>query len=52
MFGNKLKEARLEKDMTLDEVAEIYNKRYDGKLNKSTLSRYENGYKSRCFPLL
>lgn len=43
MFGNKLKEARLEKDMTLDEVAEIYNKRYDGKLNKSTLSRYENG---------
>lgn len=43
MFGNKLKEARINKDWTLDELANAYNKRYDGKLNKSTLSRYEHG---------
>ena len=43
MFGNKLREARINKGMTLDEVADTYNKKYDGKLNKSTLSRYENG---------
>ncbi len=43
MFGNKLREARVNKGMTLDEVAETYNRKYDGKLNKSTLSRYENG---------
>ena len=40
MFGNKLREARINKGMTLDEVADAYNKKYDGKLNKSTLSPF------------
>lgn len=31
MFGNKLREARINKGMTLDEVADTYNKKYDGK---------------------
>ena len=43
MFSQNLKAARKEKGMTLDELANAYNRKYDGKLNKCTLSRYEHG---------
>ncbi len=43
MFGARLREARKAKGYTLDEVAEKYNALFNAKLNKSTLSLYENG---------
>lgn len=43
MFSVNLKDARKQKGFTLDELADIYNRRYAGKLNKCTLSRYEHG---------
>ena len=41
-FGDKLKECRRAKNMTLDELAQKYNRRFDGGLSKGTLSKYEN----------
>ena len=43
MFNNRLKELRLLHNYTMDDLAKIYNERFNGKLNKSTISRYENG---------
>nr|MBQ4456409.1 helix-turn-helix domain-containing protein [Clostridia bacterium] len=43
MFSKKLKELREKKGWTLDELADKYNKRFQGKLSKGTLSRYEHG---------
>lgn len=42
MFGEQLKKARLHKGYTLEQLADIYNVRFDGKLSKGTLSKYEN----------
>ena len=43
MFGRRLKEVRKERGYTLEELADIYNKKFDAGLNKGTLSKYENG---------
>jgi len=43
VFGDRLKIARKLKEYTLDGLAEDYNKRFAGGLNKATVSRYENG---------
>ena len=43
MFGTILKELRENNGYSMDKLVEIYNKRFNAKLNKSTLSRYENG---------
>ena len=43
MFGSKLREIRKEKHLTLDQLAQMYNDRFNGGLNKGTLSKYENG---------
>lgn len=43
MFGDRLRELRTGHGYTMDYLAELYNKKYNGKLNKSTISRYENG---------
>lgn len=43
MFGKRLKNLRKDNDLTLDELATLYNSQYDGGLNKGTLSKYENG---------
>lgn len=43
MFSNRLKELRTSHGYSMDELANIYNQKFNGKLNKSTLSRYENG---------
>lgn len=41
-FGDKLKECRKSKNMTLEELALKYNRRFDGGMSKGTLSKYEN----------
>lgn len=43
MFGERLRELRTGHGYTMDALAELYNQKYKGKLNKSTISRYENG---------
>jgi phage repressor protein C with HTH and peptisase S24 domain len=42
MFPKRLKDARKNAGLTLDELAARYNQRFGGGLNKSTLSKYEN----------
>lgn len=42
MFGQKLREARKQNKLTLDELAKLYNIRFNGGLSKGTLSKYEN----------
>lgn len=42
MFGKKLLEARKRKGFTLEQLADIYNKQFDGSLSKGTLSKYEH----------
>ena len=49
MFGDRLKELRQRNSYSMDKLVELYNKRFDGKLNKSTISRYENGLQEPMF---
>ena len=41
-FGDKLKECRRAKGLTLEELAQKYNRRFEGGMSKGTLSKYEN----------
>lgn len=41
-LGEKLKMLRVEKDLTLDELAAVLNKKYDLNLFRGTISRWEN----------
>lgn len=43
MFSDRLKNMRLHRGYTLDELAEKYNEKFDAGMNKGTLSKYENG---------
>ena len=43
MFPQRLKEEREKRGYTMEELADSYNLKFDGRLNKSTISRYENG---------
>lgn len=52
MFGDKLRWLRTSNGYSMDELAELYNKRFDGRLNKSTLSRYENGLQDPMFTVV
>ncbi len=42
MFGQRLFTARKAKNLTLEQLAQIYNKRFGGGLSRGTLSKYEN----------
>lgn len=42
-FGHKLREYREAADLTVEEFCKQFNARFDGRMNKSTVSRYENG---------
>ncbi len=42
-FGRILRELRCAQDLSMDKMIKLYNTRYNAKMNKSTLSRYENG---------
>ena len=52
MFGKRLKELREEKGLSMDKLVDLYNQRYDAKMNKSTLSRYENGLQTPIFTVV
>lgn len=41
-FGSKLKELRLEKKLTQDELAQALNTKYDLNESKATISQFEN----------
>lgn len=42
-FGENLKKLRNEHGLSMDSFCLAFNEKYDAKLNKSTVSRYENG---------
>jgi|SRR5690625_1129867 len=44
LLGYNLKRLRKEKKLTLDELAEMLNKKYGTNFNKGMLSKWENGY--------
>lgn len=43
VIGERLRQARKAKSYTLDNVAELYNQKFNGGLSRGTLSKYENG---------
>ncbi len=52
MFGKRLKELRENRNYSMDKFVELYNQRYDAKMNKSTLSRYENGLQDPIYTVV
>lgn len=42
-FCRKLRELRESSGLTVEEFCKQFNARFDGRMNKSTVSRYENG---------
>lgn len=52
MFKNRLKELRERNGYSMDKLAEIYNNKFNGKMNKSTLSRYENGLQEPMYTVV
>ena len=52
MFGRRLKELRTQKGFSMDKLIELYNSKYDAKMNKSTLSRYENGLQEPIYTVV
>ncbi len=52
MFGKRLKFLRESKNFSMDRLIELYNEKYDAKMNKSTLSRYENGIQEPIYTVV
>lgn len=52
MFGERLKDLRNQKGYSMDKLIEIYNHKYNAKMNKSTLSRYENGLQEPIYTVV
>lgn len=52
MFGKRLRELRERNDYSMDKVIELYNTKFNGKMNKSTLSRYENGLQEPMYTVV
>lgn len=52
MFGKRLRELRETRNLSMDKMIELYNTKYDAKMNKSTLSRYENGLQNPIFTVV
>lgn len=52
MFGKRLKELRDERNYSMDKLIELYNEKYNAKMNKSTLSRYENGLQDPIYTVV
>ena len=42
-FGANMKRIRTDRGLSMDDFCNEFNRRYSAKLNKSTISRYENG---------
>ncbi len=51
-FGKILKRLREGNNYTMDRLIELYNNKFNGKMNKSTLSRYENGLQEPMFTVV
>lgn len=49
IFGNRLKQLRIENNYTMDELTDLYNEKFNGKLNKGAISRYENNLQEPKF---
>ena len=43
MIGQRLKEIRKQRGLTLERLSELYNEKFGGGMSKGTLSKYENG---------
>lgn len=52
MFSSKLRELRNSNGYSMDKLVDIYNKEFNGKMNKSTLSRYENGLQEPIYTVV
>ena len=52
MFRKRLKELRERNGYSMDKLAEVYNSEFNGKMNKSTLSRYENGLQEPMYTVV
>lgn len=52
MFSKRLKELRDNHNYSMDKFVELYNQRYNAKMNKSTLSRYENGLQDPIYTVV
>ena len=52
MFSKRLKELRLSHNYSMDRLIELYNAKFNGKMNKSTLSRYENGLQEPMYTVV
>lgn len=52
MFSKRLKELRESSNLSMDKVIELYNNRFNGKMNKSTLSRYENNVQEPMYTVV
>lgn len=52
MFGQKIKKLRESKELSMDKLVSIYNNKFNGKMNKSTLSRYENGLQEPMYTVV
>ena len=52
MFKDRLKELREQNGYSMDKLVELYNKTFNAKMNKSTLSRYENGLQEPMYTVV
>lgn len=48
-FGLRLRELRIDNNYSMDSLCEEYNSKFEGNLNKGTLSKYENGLQEPLF---
>ena len=52
MFSKRLRQLLENNGYSMDMLTEIYNNRFNGKMNKSTLSRYENGLQEPIYTVV
>jgi len=52
VFGRRLKELRERNNYSMDKLVEMYNMKFNGKMNKSTLSRYENNLQEPMYTVV
>lgn len=48
-FGIRLRELRIDNNYSMESLCELYNSKFEGNLNKGTLSKYENGLQEPLF---
>ena len=52
MFNKRLKELRTLHNYSMDKLVALYNAKFNSKMNKSTLSRYENGLQEPMYTVV